>query len=97
MSEVVGVTARLGDAPTIAGSVADPPTQPGSQPQLCGALLGARAHVCAFFRDINEEARALLPFIKAGLAANLARIAATNCRNGRWGGWGWSNLGEPAA
>jgi hypothetical protein len=69
MSEVVGVTARLGDAPTIAGSVADPPTQPGSQPQLCGALLGARAHVCAFFRDINEEARALLPFIKAGLAA----------------------------
>jgi hypothetical protein len=69
MSDVVDVTTRKGDAPTIANSVADIPTQPGSQPQLCGALLGARAHVCAFFRDKNEEARALLPFIKAGLAA----------------------------
>lgn len=66
MSEVVGVTARMGDAPTISSSGAD---LSGSQPQLCGALLGARAHVCAFFRDMNEEDRALLPFIKAGLAA----------------------------
>jgi hypothetical protein len=69
MSNVVGVTTRMGDAPTSASSVADLPSQPGSQPQLCGALLGARAHVCAFFRDTNEEARALLPFIKEGLAA----------------------------
>src|ERR1700729_3745343 len=69
MSDVVDVTTRKGDAPTIANSVADIPTQPGSQPQLCGALLGARAHVCAFFRDKNEEARALLPFIKEGLTA----------------------------
>jgi hypothetical protein len=69
MSDVVGVTTRKGAAPTITDSVADPPTQPSSRPQLCGALLGARAHVCAFFRDKNEEARALLPFIKEGLAA----------------------------
>jgi MEDS: MEthanogen/methylotroph, DcmR Sensory domain len=66
MSEVVGVTTRMGDAPAVTNSVTD---LSGSQPQLCGALLGVRAHVCAFFRDENEEARALLPFIKAGLAA----------------------------
>jgi hypothetical protein len=66
---VVEVTKRKVDASTIADSVADPQTLQVSQPQLCGALLGARAHVCAFFRDNNEEARALLPFIKDGLAA----------------------------
>ena len=69
MSVGVGVTTRTGDAPTITNSVADLPSQSGSQPQLCGALLGARAHVCAFFRDTNEEDRALLPFIKSGLDA----------------------------
>ncbi len=68
MSEVVGVTTRTGEAP-IASSVADLSSESRSQPQLCGALLGARAHVCAFFRDMNEADRALLPFIKAGLAA----------------------------
>jgi hypothetical protein len=60
MSNVVGVTTRTDDASTIVSS---------SRPQLCGGLLGARAHVCAFFRDRDEEARALLPFIKDGLAA----------------------------
>ena len=75
MSAGVGVITPAGDAPTIPSAVADPSRQSGSQPQpqpqpqLCGALLGARAHVCAFFRDTNEEDRALLPFIKAGLAA----------------------------
>jgi MEDS: MEthanogen/methylotroph, DcmR Sensory domain len=69
MSDVVGVITRTSDAPTITNPVADLPSRPGSQPQLCGALLGARAHVCAFFRDMNEGDRALLPFIKAGLAA----------------------------
>lgn len=39
------------------------------QPRVCGALLGARAHICAFFRDTNDEDRALLPFMKDGLAA----------------------------
>ena len=68
MGDVVGVTTRTSDAHTVASSVADLP-RPDSQPQLCGALLGARAHVCAFFRDTNEQDRALLPFIKAGLAA----------------------------
>jgi hypothetical protein len=69
MSDVVEVTTRKVAASTIADSAADPSTRRLSQPQLCGALLGARAHVCAFFRDENEEARALLPFIKEGLAA----------------------------
>ena len=69
MSDVVGITTRKGNAPTVAHPVSDLPSQPGPQPQLCGALLGARAHVCAFFRDTIEEDRALLPFIKAGLAA----------------------------
>jgi hypothetical protein len=69
MNRGVGVTTPARDAPAIINPLADPPSQPGSQPQLCGALLGVRAHVCAFFRDSNEEARALLPFIKAGLAA----------------------------
>jgi MEDS: MEthanogen/methylotroph, DcmR Sensory domain len=58
MSDGIGVTMPTGDAPASQ-----------RKPQLCGALLGARAHVCAFFRDTNEEDRALLPFIKAGLAA----------------------------
>src|SRR5580692_4048570 len=69
MSDAVGVTKRTVDAHTTASSVADLPGQSSSPPQLCGALLGARAHICAFFRDTNEEDRALLPFIKAGLAA----------------------------
>jgi methylphosphotriester-DNA--protein-cysteine methyltransferase len=69
MSDLVDVTTRKRDASAIADSVPDLPAQTGSQPQLCGALLGARAHVCAFFRDKNEEARALLPFIKEGLTA----------------------------
>jgi hypothetical protein len=57
----------MGDAPTMTSTVADLPSE--SSPQLCGALLGARAHVCAFFRDANEADHALLPFIKVGLAA----------------------------
>jgi hypothetical protein len=69
MIDVVGVTTRMGNAPTNDRSVSDLPIQPSPEPQLCGALLGARAHVFAFFRDKNEEDRALLPFIKAGLAA----------------------------
>jgi hypothetical protein len=69
MSDGVAVTTREGDTPAITNLVANPPDQTGSQPQLCGALLGARAHVCAFFRDTNEESLALLPFIKSGLAA----------------------------
>jgi hypothetical protein len=39
------------------------------EPRLCGTVLGARAHICAFFRNTNEEDRALLPFMKGGLAA----------------------------
>ena len=69
MSDVVGIATRKGNAPTVAHLVADLPGQAGPQPQLCGALLGVRAHVCAFFRDATEEDRALLPFIKAGLEA----------------------------
>jgi hypothetical protein len=61
MSLGVGVTTPVCDVPTTTNS--------GPKPQLCGTLLGARAHICAFFRDTNEEDRALLPFIKAGLAA----------------------------
>ena len=53
----------------MAEPVTDLPSQSGSQPQLCGALLGPRAHICAFFRTTDEADRALLPFIKAGLAA----------------------------
>lgn len=70
MSDVAGVTTRTSGAPAIANSIAEQPrpcSQP--QPQLCGALLGARAHICAFFRTTNEADGALLPFIKAGLAA----------------------------
>jgi hypothetical protein len=59
MSHGVGVTTPASDAPASASP----------QPQLCGTLLGPRAHVCAFFRDTAEQDRALLPFIKAGLAA----------------------------
>lgn len=39
-------------------------------PHLCGTSLGARAHICAFFRDSSGEDQALLPFIKEGLAAD---------------------------
>jgi hypothetical protein len=81
MSEVVGVSTRMGDAP-ITSSAADPPSESRSQPQLCGALLGARAHICAFFRDMNEADRALLPFIKAGLDAGEKIVHTINpaCR-----------------
>jgi len=47
-----------------------------SAPRLCGALLGTRPHVCAFFRDTEEEDRALVPFMKEGLAAG-EKIVAT--------------------
>jgi hypothetical protein len=43
------------------------PSSP-SPPQLCGSLLGTRAHVCAFFRGSADRDRTLLPFIQAGLA-----------------------------
>lgn len=33
---------------------------------LCGAILGHRAHVCAFFNNPDEKFQALLPFIKEG-------------------------------
>jgi hypothetical protein len=70
MSDVVGITRHTGASPAIARSVAEQPQgESSSQPQLCGALLGARAHICAFFRNKDEEDRALLPFIKSGLAA----------------------------
>ena len=69
MSDAAGVIKRTGDVHTTVSSVADLPRQSISPPQLCGALLGARAHICAFFRDTDEEDRALLPFIKAGLTA----------------------------
>jgi hypothetical protein len=67
MSDGVAVTTRKGDTPAITKLVGAPGQE--SLPQLCGALLGARAHVCAFFRDSDDENRALIPFIKAGLAA----------------------------
>ena len=58
-----------GNAPIDTRSVINLPTPPSPEPQLCGTLLGDRAHICAFFREKNEESRALLPFIEAGLAA----------------------------
>ena len=69
MIDGVGVTTPAGNAATTTSSVAELPSHSSSLPQLCGALLGGRAHVCAFFHDTNEQDRALLPFIKAGLAA----------------------------
>src|SRR6516162_7427107 len=44
--------------------------------RLCGALLGTRPHVCAFFGDTEEADRALQPFMKEGLAAG-EKIVAT--------------------
>jgi len=38
-------------------------------PQLCGTLIGPRAHICAFFRSSEERDRTLLPFMLEGLAA----------------------------
>jgi len=37
-----------------------------SQGQLGGSILGRHRHVCAFFRNKDEEYRVLLPFIKEG-------------------------------
>lgn len=36
--------------------------------RLTGSMLGARPHICAFFDTPDDEFRALLPFIKEGLA-----------------------------
>jgi hypothetical protein len=41
--------------------------QAGRSVRLCGSALGPRAHICAFFRNPEEQSRALLPFIKEGL------------------------------
>jgi hypothetical protein len=38
----------------------------GQPIRLAGAELGPSRHVCAFFRNSDEEYRALLPFIKEG-------------------------------
>ncbi len=35
--------------------------------RLCGAALGDYRHVCAFFRNADEEYQVLLPFINEGL------------------------------
>ena len=53
----------------VIGSGDDLRSQPRPEPRLCGAPLGARAHICAFFRDSYDEDRALLPFMKGGLEA----------------------------
>lgn len=37
--------------------------------QLCGTLIGPRAHICAFFRSTGERDSTLLPFMLEGLAA----------------------------
>ena len=34
---------------------------------LCGSVVGARPHICAFFRNPAEEHRVLLPFVQEGL------------------------------
>ncbi len=36
---------------------------------LCGAPIGSRTHVCAFFRTHEEEYAALVPFVAQGLMA----------------------------
>ena len=69
MSDEISAITRTNAAPAIINSLVGLPSHSPSQPQLCGALLGARAHVCAFFRDVNEADLALLPFIKEGLAS----------------------------
>jgi hypothetical protein len=64
---------------SLAETVASGNCAPGGSypaPRLCGALLGTRPHVCAFFHDIEEEDRALLPFMKEGLTAG-EKIVAT--------------------
>src|SRR5215475_10608990 len=42
--------------------------EPNHPFQLTGSMLGARPHICAFFNTPDDEYRALLPFIKEGLA-----------------------------
>ncbi|SFN12627.1 MEDS domain-containing protein [Variovorax sp. OV329] len=36
--------------------------------EIAGTTLGRHRHICAFFRDAEEEYRVILPFIKDGLA-----------------------------
>lgn len=43
------------------------PNNPGAPLKLGGARLGARSHVCAFFRTPEEEYDALVPFALDGL------------------------------
>ena len=43
------------------------PTQDCGSVRLAGSNLGSRPHVCAFFRNPDDEYRVLLPFIKEGL------------------------------
>src|SRR5271170_818577 len=69
MSDAHCVTAPPSNTPGTIDSGGGVPYQSRPAPHLCGALLGARAHVCALFRDAEEENRALLPFFKEGLAA----------------------------
>jgi hypothetical protein len=76
MSRAASVTLPLGIARVPKGSDDSPLDGSRAAPRLCGALLGPRAHVCAFFRDAQEEDRALLPFMQAGLAAG-EKIVAT--------------------
>ena len=45
---------------------------------LAGSPLGDTPHVCAFFRDDDEEYRVLLPFIRDGLERGEKAIHVIN-------------------
>lgn len=51
-------------------SIANPPfyAPPTASIRFASSVAGARGHVCAFFRNRQEEYRVLLPFIKEGFA-----------------------------
>jgi hypothetical protein len=41
---------------------------PANRPiKLAGSILGPRAHICAFFRNPDDEYQVLLPFVRDGL------------------------------
>ena len=50
-----GVRPRLRRSPVLSASI-----------RFAGSVLGARGHICAFFRSREEGTRLLLPFIKEG-------------------------------
>jgi hypothetical protein len=50
----------------------------GSKPRFGGTVLNGDHHVCAFFRNKDEEFRTLAPFILEGLAADEKAIHVIN-------------------